>query len=289
MHHPDVLLVPVVVRWEAESEDECVDPARVFSLFQLRPGGERAGLPARVVERHAIMRELLERLLPSIVSVCEQDTSKLNHSSEVARGIVSLHPLAPTPPTGKPGTAGLRTVSFASAAPLLVLEKTATEDSELLKIAQDDGTLRTCLLEFLVLREHVHGERGLPARMSGEHEPSKRCRVVAYIPSLNESNCLVDVFHGDYQQDGSEHLPESELIPLRWRSLFATGTTYSPIRASSAVTSLTIVGATYFFSTSTSPPQTISPLVRFRRPCSRAACSRVTMREKESEFSGPSG
>ncbi len=93
---------------------------------------------------------------------------KLNHGLEVAQCSVSLHPLAPTPPTGNPGTAGLRTVSFASAAPLLVLEKTARDGSELQKTAQDDGTLRTFLLEFLVLREHVHGERGLPARIEIE-------------------------------------------------------------------------------------------------------------------------
>ncbi len=37
---------------------------------------KRAGSPARVVERNAVVRELLERLLPGIISVCETEYVK---------------------------------------------------------------------------------------------------------------------------------------------------------------------------------------------------------------------
>ena len=64
---------------------------------------------------------------------------------------------------------------------------------------------------------------------------------------------------------------------------------YSLMRASPGATSLTMVGATYLLSTSTSPPHMILPSVRSKSPLIRAVCWVDTIRAKESDFSGPSG
>ncbi len=67
------------------------------------------------------------------------------------------------------------------------------------------------------------------------------------------------------------------------------GETHSLNNESSPLTSRTTVGAMYLVPTSAFPPRKTVPLVSSMSFLIRAVCAVVTIRENDSDFSGPSG
>lgn len=130
------------------------------------------------------MGELLKRVLSGVVAICRQHDEEGYVTPECLQ---YSQPLAPTPPTGKPGTAGLITTSFASAAPLFVLENTERSKRTVSQTAEypNDET-PTLFLKLLVRGENENAKRMIPVRRYVSRKIPSHGSPLTHLALMNE-------------------------------------------------------------------------------------------------------
>lgn len=166
---------------------------------------------------------------------------------------IDLRPLAPIPPTGSPGTAGPRTTSLESAAPLLVLEKTRVTKYCVSATAATLSRLRAHPCPETSCRERRRRYReDVPWDFFGR-QLTQNLAIATHLDRMTEIASSTS-FTGTTSNTGpkiSLRMPTSVGDSHDKHRAGYSANTYSLIKESSIVTLSTMVGATYRVATST--------------------------------------